>query len=245
MTISKLYYRDDAVTIYHGDSLELLEIWDEQQVDLVLTDPPYCSGAHESARRGKRAAVTPESVTERPTIAMDDMGLLGYEWTSRRWMLAVRRLVVDGGHVACFTDWRMAPWVQKLLEISGWRLTNLVVWDKGYPGLGSGFRAQHEVVVIGSNGEPNWHSYDYGNVLKAMRVTKGEHPHEKPLELLRPLIETCCPPSGTVLDLFMGGGTTLQAAKQLGRKAIGIEIDERYCEIAAQRCAQDVLEFVA
>lgn len=237
----KPYYQDAAITIYNADALEMVERWTGPLTSLVLTDPPYCSGANESARRGKRTSKTPESLSERPTIAMDDMGLLGYEWTSRRWFMSVRAFTVKGGHLACFTDWRMAPWVMKLLEIAGWRLTNLVVWDKGYPGLGSGFRAQHEFIVIASNGEPSWHSYDYGNVLKSTRITKGEHPHEKPVELLGRLIETCTPVGGMVLDLFAGSGTTLEAAKQRGRLAIGIELDPAYCAIAARRCAQEVL----
>jgi site-specific DNA-methyltransferase (adenine-specific) len=236
------YYQDDAVTLYCGDALEIVEHWTGPIASLVLTDPPYCSGAHESARRGKRASTTPESVSERPTIAMDDMGLLGYEWTSRRWFMAVRRFTVEGGHVACFTDWRMAPWVMKLMEIAGWRLTNLVVWDKGYPGLGSGFRAQHEFIVVASNGEPEWHSYDFGNVLKSTRVTKGEHPHEKPVDLLSRLIQTCAPPQGVVFDLFAGAGTTLEAAKLAGRRAVGIEIDPVYCDIAVRRLSQEVLD---
>lgn len=239
------YYEEQGITIWQRDALELVEDWSGPSVDFVLTDPPYCSGAHESARRGKRAALTPESVSERPTIAMDSMGLLGYEWVSRRWFLAVRKFTREGGHLACFTDWRMAPWVQKLLETAGWRLTNLIVWDKGYPGLGSGFRAQHEFIVVASNGEPKWHSYDYGNVLHSVRVTRGEHPHEKPPDLLRRLIETCSPNGGTVLDLFMGSGTTLKAAKDSGRRAIGIEIEERYCEIAVKRLAQTVLDVEA
>lgn len=234
------YYQDGAVTIYLGDALELLAE-SNFKLDAVITDPPYASGASLVARRNKRASVTPESVEARPIIAMDDMGLMGYDWLTRRWFLSVRRQVLPGGHLACFTDWRMAPTVQTLPEAGGWRLTNLLVWDKGYPGLGSGFRAQHEMVVVASRGEPRWHSYDYGNVLQATRLTDTDHPHEKPLSLLKSILSTCTPVGGLVLDPFMGSGTTLRAAKELGRKAIGIEVDEAYCEIAANRMRQEVL----
>jgi site-specific DNA-methyltransferase (adenine-specific) len=239
----KPYYEQDGITIYHADSLDTLRqmVAAGMLVSCIVTDPPYCSGAHESAKRGKRAATTPESVTARPTIALDDMGTLGYEWVTRQWLMSARRIVAPGGHLACFTDWRMAPQVQLLLETAGWRLTNCVVWDKGYPGLGSGFRAQHEFIVMSSNGAPTWHSYEFGNVLKSMRLTDTDHPHQKPDDLVGTIITTCTTGNAIVLDPFMGSGTTLVAAKRLGRRAIGIEIEEKYCEIAAKRLAQGAL----
>jgi DNA modification methylase len=172
---------------------------------------------------------------------MDAMGMRAYEWTSRQWFLRARELTAVGGHVACFTDWRMSPHVQLFMEIAGWRLTNCVVWDKGYPGLGSGFRAQHEIVIVGSNGQPAWHSYEHGNVLADMRLTKTKHPHQKPHGIIEAILETCTPVGGLAIDPFMGSGSTLVAAIRTGRRAIGIEIDERYCEIAAKRLAQSVL----
>ena len=71
----------------------------------------------------------------------------------------------------------------------------------------------------------------------------AEHPTQKPLGILRTLIEYSCPPSGVVLDLFAGSGSTLVAAAENGCRAIGIEIEEKYCEIAAKRLSQEVLAF--
>jgi len=132
-----------------------------------------------------------------------------------------------------------------MLETAGWRLTNTVVWDKGYAGLGAGFRAQHEFVVLASNGQAKWHSYDYGNVLKSTRLTDTDHPHQKPQDVVQKIVRTCSPIDGVVIDPFMGSGTTLVAAKLEHRNAIGIELDEAYCEIAAKRLSQEVLPLEA
>ncbi len=234
------YYEQDGCAIYHGDCLEVLRSLG-QVATVVLTDPPYCSGAHEAAKRSKTASITPESVSARPVIEMDSMGSLGFDWVTRAWLLLARRVTKPGGHLVCCTDWRMLPPLATLTETAGWRWNNVVVWDKGYPGLGAGFRAQHEMLILASNGAPEWQSYDYGNVISSMRLTQTDHPHQKPIELLKPVIATCSVAGDVVLDPFMGSGSTIRAAKDLGRKAIGIEIEERYCEIAAKRLSQQVL----
>lgn len=120
----------------------------------------------------------------------------------------------------------------------------LLVWDKGeWPGMGDlkfPWGPSHEEVYVLGEG---FGGKRMGTVLRVRRMPGAQlaHPNEKPPEILQLLIERC--PPGTILDPFMGSGTTLRAAKDLGRKAIGIEIEERYCEIAAKRLAQEVLPF--
>jgi len=126
-------------------------------------------------------------------------------------------------------------YASRLPDVGDWH-----VWDKR-DGLGSNMLADFEVV---------WTSYPSGpsrifrhkwlGYMRASEVGLHYHPTQKPTALMRWVMSTKCPP-GVVLDPFMGSGTTLRAAKDCGRKAIGIEIDERYCEIAARRCAQEVL----
>lgn len=220
-------------TLYHGDCLEILPTL--PRVDAVITDPPYSSGAHESAKRGKRAALTPESVTPRDVIQGDVMGTFGFLWFLRVWFRQFLGRLNEGGHLACCIDWRMYPIVSAMADAAGMKANNMLVWDKGYPGLGTGFRAQHELVLLASNGAPTWHSYDYGNVVKDMRVTQGDHPHEKPQILMRALVDTCSPLGGLVCDTFMGSGSSGVACIAAKRKFIGIEIERKYFDIACER----------
>jgi site-specific DNA-methyltransferase (adenine-specific) len=117
---------------------------------------------------------------------------------------------------------------------------NLLVWTKPAYALGTNYRSQHELIVFASNGPATeLMSHDIGNVLVSRRVVGREHPTEKPVDLIRQLLDASG--AASVVDPFMGSGTTLVAAKALGRRAIGIDVEERYCEIAARRCSQEVL----
>lgn len=117
----------------------------------------------------------------------------------------------------------------------------LLTWDKGdWPGMGDlslpWGPSTEEIYVIGSG----FIGRRSGSVIHVNRMTGDTlHPNEKPVALLMKLLQRC--PAGMIADPFMGSGTTLRAAKDLGRKAIGIEIEERYCEIAAKRLSQEVL----
>lgn len=116
----------------------------------------------------------------------------------------------------------------------------VLVWDKGTVGMGDlsvpWFPCTEEIYVLGGG----WVGTRTTAVLRH-HVRNEFHPTEKPLALICALLSKC--PAGTVLDPFMGSGTTLRAAKDLGRKAIGIEVEERYCEIAAKRLGQEVMAF--
>jgi len=114
----------------------------------------------------------------------------------------------------------------------------LIAWYKGSPGHAShvGFNDWEPHLVWGKPKRP---MHDYFQTKCGFEL-KG-HPCPKPVEWAKWLAMRCCSDNETILDPFMGSGTTLRAAKDLGRYAIGIEIEEKYCEIAAGRLAQDVL----
>lgn len=215
------YYSDEAVTIYHGDALELCpDIL--RDADLLVTDPPY-GISYASNQTGR---------FQGQEIANDD---------STRTRDAV--LWMWDGPAAVFGSW-------KERRPTGTRV--VLTWDKG-EGVGMGDLSlpwrpnTEEIYILGSG----WRGHRGSSVLRDTSVVSWTgngrgarrlHPNEKPVRLLRGIIAKA-PDHPVVIDPFVGSGTTLRAAKDLGRKAIGIEIEERYCEIAARRCAQDVLDF--
>lgn len=229
------YYKDGDVTLYHGDMLELPI---PQVADLFVIDPPY------SRAGGLHSGTTDSS-----------QSMVGSDQFWQHWFNAVVRRLVDRmdprGSGFIFTDYRTVGLVERafLPLRSGWRVTQCLVWDRDSMGLGSPFRASHELIAFARGPKFKWSGpKDIRNVLRH-QWHYGEHEHhpaEKPVSLLSRLIRTA--PKGVdalVLDVFAGSASTLIAAKQSGRRAIGVEIEERYCEIAAKRLAQGVLEVPA
>ena len=120
-----------------------------------------------------------------------------------------------------------------------------LIWDKQITGVGfwGAWKPTDEEIYLINWPNPRTEQGNEPNIIRIASAVRGSdrfgHPTPKPVALMSYLIQRC--PPGVILDPFVGSGSTLRAAKDLGRKAIGIEIDERYCEIAARRCAQEVL----
>lgn len=237
------YFDQDGIQIYHGDCREVL--YSIGQVDAVITDPPYCSGGFSEA--GKRAAkgmgLRSETIRDVGWFVNDNMTTAGISWLMGHVSGWCARCLRQGGTLTAFTDWRMVPALVPAIESSGLRYQSLIVWAKPSAGLGTGFKAQHELAMHFSNGTPEYFALDGSNVINSRRVHSSERLHQtqKPVDLMAEIIRVVTDEGQTVLDPFMGSGSTLLAAKRMGRKAIGIEISEAYCETAAKRFAQGVL----
>lgn len=235
------YYSDDAVTLYLGDCVEVMEALGEHSVDTVLTDPPYSSGGRRENSRSIRKSMT-RAVDDDDWIRGDAMSTSGFVYLLRLCGIQWRRVLKPGGHALSFIDWRMAPQLCAALETADLRQHPILVWDKARLGMGAIFRNQHEFIVHMSAGNPTApQRRDVPNVLRYPSVRDGDHPTEKPDALLQTLLSVVTPPSGVVLDPFAGSGSTLQAARSLGFRAIGVEADERYAEVIAKRLQQGVL----
>jgi site-specific DNA-methyltransferase (adenine-specific) len=239
----KPYYADESVTLYHGDCLEVMGELGVATIDAVLTDPPYSSGGRRENARSIRKSMT-RAVEDDDWIRGDAMSTAGFIYLLRLCGIQWRRVLKPGGHALSFIDWRMASHLAAALETADLRQHPILVWNKGKIGMGAVFRNQHEFIVHVTAGNPSDpQRRDVANVLTFPPVRDGDHPTEKPEPLLRTLLSVVCPPSGLVLDPFAGSGSTLSAARSLNLTAVGIEADERYCEVIAKRFAQGVLSF--
>ena len=211
----KPYYEHSGITIYHGDCREILP---SISADVLVTDPPYgvsYSSGWDNSLPGIQGDLDTTLRDEVLAQMRDKPAVVFGSWKRARPHGVVALLTWDKGDNAGMGDLSL-PWKPNTEEIYI---------------LGSGFSGRRGSSVLHIGNVPTWNSVSFGR----------QHPHEKPEALMRQLIAKC--PTGMILDPFCGSGSTLVAAKNLGRRSIGIEIEERYCEIAAKRLSQEVLDF--
>jgi DNA modification methylase len=219
--MSAPYYQDDRVTLYHGDCLDVAE-WLE--ADVLVTDPPY-------------------------GMAYTGFGGRGY------WDDASKHDPIRGDSDTSARDAALTAWGDRPALVFGtWRserpaqTRQVLIWDKSHNGPGMGaldlpWGPSHEDIYVLGSGFKGRRETSVLTVTpyNSQSANRPGHPTPKPLNLMERLIQKC--PPGVVADPFAGSGSTLVAAKQLGRSAIGVELEERYCEVIAKRLAQDVLDF--
>ena len=223
----KPYYESGGITIYHGDCKEVL--WQTPVVGLAVTDPPFGIGD---------APIQGQDRTGKRTGAANNWHPAS-EWDADIPADAFRIISQRSHTIAAFGHWRKRDEVARAF---GKPLRCEIIWAKdchvGPP------------CPVAMRDERIWIFADVGIVGRTFETSVWDeriiptwerkwHKNEKPLNLMMRLLNWL--PDGPILDPFMGSGTTLRAAKELGRRAIGIEIEERYCEIAARRLDQEVL----
>ena len=235
------YYSDDAITIYHGDCRDILPV----HANATITDPPY----------GTAHYATDVDVFDHLLFLGLPRPLAVFGWPER----LVRLCVATQSEPDEWVTWWPTNGALRGYNFAGlWRESEAIaVFGKGQwrrlrqPRTAASARILDANYTLGplsrgdTNGDPA--SRQCGDVWTdaapglAFQSHLRLHPNEKPVALLTRLVDALTESNAVVLDPFMGSGTTLRAAKDLGRKAIGIEIEERYCEIAARRMGQEVL----
>jgi len=217
------YYEDSesGITIYHGDCLDMDLA--ALAADVVVTDPPYgvrwvmpATVTGHGNRRLKRGGFPPIHGDDQP---FDPSPLLALELPT---------IMFGGNHYA-----------SRLPDSGGW-----LVWDKTGGGRGpSNSFADVEMAWTNMSKTPHiFHHLWKGLTRDSEAGQRVQHPTQKPVALMAWIIEKWTQPGDLILDPYTGSGPVLRAAKDLGRRAIGIEISEAYCEIAAKRLGQGVLD---
>ena len=216
------YYRDDFVTIYHGDCLEITEWLD---ADVMITDPPYGVGfagkTHKTRARKLGGYESYEDTQE------NHVGVV---------VPAVEMFVKTGKRAM------MTPGEANLFRFPQPSHVGAIYYPAGNGSNTWGFSCWQPIFYYGKDpfleDKKGRRADSFSSQHTAPKV---QHPCPKPVEVMLWFVNRCSRPGETVADPFMGSGSTLVAAKSLGRRAIGVEIEEKYCEIAAKRCAQDYL----
>src|ERR1039458_3514197 len=217
--MTKPYYEHAGITIYHGDCRALMSLG--LSCDACITDPPYGMNWNTDSRRFSGGS--DESLARRgsgkasPRVNGDGQPFEPNPWIS------MKRVVFFGFQHFCnkLVPGSVLVWLKRNDDAFGTFLSDAdLAWMKG----GCGVYCRRDFTLMGETSD---------------RL----HPTQKPLPLMEWVIAQATEVTDTILDPYMGSGTTLVAAKKMAHKAIGIEIEERYCEIAAKRLSQEVLQF--
>jgi DNA modification methylase len=216
----KPYFQNDLVTLYHGDCLEITE-W--LTADVLVTDPPY-GVAWKSSTMSNANVPKSEIINNDETPDVRDKSL--ELWGDKPAMV--------------FGSWKVDRPPQtrhrliwhKKANIPGMRSTPWFSADEEIYVLGTGFVGKPEQNVLVTNDRRDG---AYGEVARL------GHPTPKPVGLMERLIAKC--PEGVIADPFAGSGATLLGARNLGRKVIGVEMEEKYCELIANRLSQEAFDF--
>ena len=222
------YYDELGIQIYNGDSRELTR--DLPSVDLVIIDPPYSFSLQS---------------TKNPYWADLMNNAILYEFI----LSESKRLTLSKqGAAWVFNSWRGLPALLKAAYTVAWQPVSCLVWDKDWigPGGTQGLRPSYELALLFVQKDFKIHDRSIADIWKCKWSSAKPHGHpaEKPVELIKRMIDISRHdrPDFKVLDFFMGSGTTLVAAKSLGAKAIGVEMEKQWCDVTIERLAQEYIE---
>lgn len=222
-----IYYQDDLVTLYHGDCRDI-DAW--LSADVLVSDPPYGREWRQGRLKNKRQADDSHVgiAGDLDTSVRDDVLA---RWGERVALVFGDLMLPPPTGTKQVLVYRKPPNAGTRGAMGGFRRDVEAVYIVGPWPTGIGGRTSVVATAARSQGNPSSPQGKYG------------HPHVKPLDVMENLIMAC--PAGVLADPFAGSGSTLVAAKLQGRHVIGVELEERYCEMAAKRLAQDVLPFDA
>lgn len=219
--------------LHNGDCLKVLKELESGSVDAVITDPPYGIGYQSARRTDKEARLKKIANDETPFI-----------W----WIYDAARVLKNTGSMTCFCRWDVQDSFVSAIKIAGLEVKSQIVWDKGIHGLGdlkAAFAPQHEIAIFAVKPEFEFRNGRPKTVLYSQRVDpeKLTHPNEKPVSLMAQIIRATTIEGDTVLDPFMGSGSTGLACKLNNRRFIGCELDSEHFSKAQEKIEQSMSLF--
>lgn len=204
-----------------------------EKPEILITDPPYCSGGFQESGRSAGSIGTDRVDGNLPTIANDTLSTRGYQALMKA---TIQDLPVLVSYI--FTDWRMWVYLFDIVESNGLGVKSMIVWNKKSPGMGVGWRAQHELVMFAHRTKPKFDNHKgYGNVIECTRTGNDLHPTQKPVEIIEKLLDNTDWAHG-VVDMFGGSGTTLIACEGMGQKSYLMELTPAFTDVIVKRYIQ-------
>lgn len=215
------------IQLFNGDCLEIMDklIADGVKVDAIITDPPYGIN-YQSARRTDKSKRLPKILNDKKPFI--------------DFIQKLKKILKDKYTIHIFTRWNVQQTFIDELQKEHFKIKNILIWDKKIHGMGdlkTAYGSRYESILFSSSKDFRFINKRPTDIIECCRVPAMSltHPNEKPVKLIEKLINQCIADNGTVLDLFMGSGTTGIACKNLNRNFIGIELDKQYFEIAKKR----------
>lgn len=261
----KLHYQDERATIWQGDALSVLLEIETASIDAIVTDPPYSSGgmvrSDRMAKTGAKYVQSDSSSQSISDFSGDNRDQRAYAYWMALWLSEALRVTKPGGLCLLFTDWRQLPSTVDALQAGGWVWRGLVPWVKPSARPMSGrFTNAAEYVVWGSAGsmgldfdKPTFPGFyrstetppgdvnPFPPVFEGAPPREREHITQKPVDVMWGLVKIV-PAGGTILDLFMGSGTTGVASMIEGYRFVGAELLDEFCDVSTRRIQQAELK---
>ena len=216
------------VKLYNDDCLNVLKDIEDNSIDLVVTDPPYevITGGRNGGVKGKPSGILTENKQLMKSIPKADL-----------WLSECFRVMKDGTHIYIMTNTLNLTNYLNIINSVGFKLHNLLVWNKNNTTPNRWYMKNCEYVIFARKGfaksinNPSSQTvHNFDNI-----IGNKKHPTEKPVDLMKLYVENSSQVGDTVLDPFMGSGSTGVACKELGRNFIGVELDKHYFDIATKR----------
>lgn len=212
-----------SIKLYHGDCLEVMDklIAEGVKVDCIITDPPYGMSFQSNYRKEKHNKIANDS---------------SLEWVDD-WVDKIYKLMNDDTHLYSFISFHHVDIFKQALE-KRFNFKNIIIWEKNNTSMGDlegDYAPKYEMILYCHKGRRILNGGRDSNIIKDKRTGNEHHPTQKPLNLIKYLVDKSTSKGETILDCFMGSGTTGVASRIKERNFIGIELNETYFNIATER----------